>query len=712
MAVSLKPSHSGSVVIWLRWFATLAAFALGAHAADWPKIDQAELAETKSLIDPAASAEILAREIVMDHFTFAQLDRDGGTITYGPSGAEDHVYVRVKIFSEKGVQRFSPLKLSCDPTAAIEGFAARTIQPDGTIAEVKSENVHDENSVTKSGRKVKLRSISFPALAPGAIVEYRYSTRTPKPAFIAILDFQSDLPTRLVRFKVGMIKHPDPVFARKRELNSVAYNCPLSNLVQKDGFVTFEKKDLPAFKAEKYQPPAFTTAMTLVMYIKLVDEQTPDTYWAKFSKTLQSKLDPWIKNDPAVIAALAGIVNESDSTDIKLAKLHNWCRTAIRNRERETTKLSKEETQKLSKNRKASDVLTQKIGSASEINFLFASLAHTAGFDVRLAACNDRTSVPFNKNITEPAFMLPDRTIAVKAGSAWRYFDPGASYLPAGALAAKNSDTIVLLSDPKGLEQPALATGEPAENNYLTRKASFTLATNGTLAGTVTETYSGLLEASLKDTFDALTTEKREALLTKLITRGLPDAAVTNIVVENADNPTGQLKVTYHIEIPNYADETGTRLTFHPAVFKKHTPATFTSSERKNSIVFPYRTTEKDELTFTLPEGYKLTGEANPQGLDATGLGQYNATVIANDVTHEIAYSREQILTDISFKNKAYPQLKTVFDHIYAQDQIELTLKRTDSRPEQDHTDAAASDVAKKRPVNEKTEPFDDGVPD
>ena len=708
MAVSPKPSLSGSVVIWLRWFAALATFALGAHAAEWPNIDKTELAETTPKIDPSASAEILARETTMDHFTYAQQDRSGGVITYGPSGAEDRYYVRVKIFTEKGVQRFSPLILAYDASATIQGFAARTIKPDGTIVEVTPADIHDENTVSKSGRKAKARSVSFPALAPGVIVEYSYSTLSPKPSVNAIMDFQSDLPTRLVRFKVGMIKHPDPVFARKRELNSIAYNCPLSNLVEKNGFVTFEKANLPAIKIESFQPPSFTTSMTLIMYIRLVEDKTPDAAWSKFSKSLQAKLDPWIKDDPKISAALPEIINASDSPEAKLNKLHDWCRTAIQNRERETTKLSKEETAKLNKPTKASDVLAAKIGSANEINLLFAALAKAAGFDVRSVACNDRTTAPFNKNLTEPAFMLPDRTIGVQVGSQWRFFSPGASYLPAGALPARNADTTVLIGDAKGLEQPMLAVGEPAEANTLARKASFTLTSDGQLTGDVTETYSGLLEAELKDRLDALSPEKRAGTLTKRIAKTFPQAMVTDIKIENADNPIGQFKVTYHIEIPHYADKTGTRLSFQPAVFQKNKPAIFTRAERKAPIIFPYRLTEKDELTFIVPEDLTPATDVTPKGLDATGLGQYSAKLTANAVTHEIIYTREQTLTDISFKSRAYPQIKSVFDHIYTQDQLALTLKRTDSTPEQDAADDAAEKAAKKEPGAKQTEPTKD----
>jgi hypothetical protein len=200
----------------------------------------------------------------------------------------------------------------------------------------------------------------------------------------------------------------------------------------------------------------------------------------------------------------------------------------------------------------------------------------------------------------------------------------------------------------------------------------------------------------MKDNLDALSPAKRAAVLTKQITKALAQALLTDFTVENADSPTGQLKIAYHIEIPNYAVKTGTCLSFQPAVFKKNKPAFFTNSERKTPIVFPCRLTQKDELNFIVPEDYMLAEDVTPQGMDAAGLGEYNAAINANSVTHEVVYRREQTVTAVNFKSKVYPQIKPVFDHIYTQDQLMLTLKRTDSTPEQDASDKALMMSVKK----------------
>ena len=655
--------------MWLCCCGALAFFAGIASAAEkWPDINKAELAETKPKIDPEAGAEILLRDVVLDYSSIG--------------GGEERHYIRAKIFSERGIKYFSLVKIPYGADGRIMAIAARTIKPDGTILEVKPEDIHSRDEVTDGESRTKSKTFAFPGLEVGAIIEYKYTKTTTFIIIGAPLIFQGDLPSRVVRFKVMVFKMPAEMHAAY-DLRAVSFNCPTQKLDPKDGVLKFELTDLPAFKHEPYGPPMLATHAALVLFYTRAKDLPTAEFWHQESKEMHKKYNPLTKTTPQISAALAEIVAPADSEDQKLRKIYDWCRTKITNRDRNTTHLTSEGRKaiKLDDATTATDILQAKSGNGRDINLLFVALARAAGLDARIAACNNRTQMLFNEKITEPRFMLFDTVAAVRLGAQWRYFDPGASYLPFGALRSRNTDTAILVSDSKGLEEPTIVAAEPAEANLVERKANFTLSAAGTLEGDVTETFSGLEEMNFKSSYDDKTPEKRTEFVRARIKKYMKQARVTNIVVENADNPLAPPKVSYHLHVPAYAEKTDSRLFFQPAVYQKsgRTRLMLEDTERKTSLIFPHRFMEKDEVNITLPSGYSLEAGSAPAGVNDQRIGQYEVNIIFNQVTHVLTYRRELSLTSIKFSKAAYPTVKACLDQVRQQDGHTLTLKRNEN---------------------------------
>lgn len=71
-------------------------------------------------------------------------------------------YVRLKLFDEKGKEKFSTIDIEFGPKIGIEGVAARTIKPDGSVVEMKSNAVYERDLVRAGGRKVRVKSFALP----------------------------------------------------------------------------------------------------------------------------------------------------------------------------------------------------------------------------------------------------------------------------------------------------------------------------------------------------------------------------------------------------------------------------------------------------------------------------------------------------------------------------------------------------------------------
>jgi len=664
MAASTTSRPAVSTLI-LQLLGLALAFTLGPAlpaSPAWGPIDKAELADNTPKIDPEAGAEILLREGMLDRSTV--------------TGTEDRYYVRAKIYNQRGIKYFSLFRIPYEDHSYISSISARTIKPDGTTIELTPKDFH-ERDVIKSGElRVKTMTFAFQGLEPGAVVEFRYTQLSTSPNWFVPMIFQDDLPSRVVRYRLNMLRLP-PMLAAAYDLRAITYNCPGMGLKPDSrGFYHFEMVNLPAYKTEPFQESKLVTRASMVVYFTEAKDLKPDEYWKSFSKELHKQLESAAKGTKIVTSTLTTIVAPTDSEEDKLRKIYDYCRTKIVNRDRNTTHFTREQQKQLKENETATDTLKRGNGTGHDVNLVFAALARAAGIDVRLAACNDRLYLPFNPKITEPSAMFPHRAIAVRTGDFWRCFVPGSPYLPFGCLLGRHCDTAILIGDPKGASLPLFVAGNSENANLHNRNATFSLLPDGSLTGDVTETFTGLEETWMKSNFDGKTPEKCAQRVRRQIVEHLKQARVSSIVVENQSNPLAPLRISYHLNIPNYADQTPSRLFFQPAVFEKGEPPLFEAKERRNPIDFAHRGIDQDEIHFSVPQGYSPEEPSVPDSFTEEKLGAYHTSVTLYRKTGEIVYKRILSRSGVYYPRSDYATIKAALDRVHAQDGYTLTLKR------------------------------------
>src|SRR5207245_11182298 len=83
----------------------------------------------------------------------------------------------------------------------IKDIAARTIKADGTIVELKRDDVFESTQIKISGARVKVKSFAVPGIEPGAIIEYRWrEVRVAAFANRIHLDYHRDVPVQRVTY--------------------------------------------------------------------------------------------------------------------------------------------------------------------------------------------------------------------------------------------------------------------------------------------------------------------------------------------------------------------------------------------------------------------------------------------------------------------------------------------------------------------------------
>ena len=70
-------------------------------------------------------------------------------------------YVKIKVFTERGRESQSKIDIPYLSNWSIKDIAARTIKPDGSIDQIKKEDILERVIVKEGGRKIKAKSFRF-----------------------------------------------------------------------------------------------------------------------------------------------------------------------------------------------------------------------------------------------------------------------------------------------------------------------------------------------------------------------------------------------------------------------------------------------------------------------------------------------------------------------------------------------------------------------
>ena len=632
---------------------------------DWKPVDPAELALKSPMVEKDADAEGLFWEVKID-------DNPDGNLIF------NH-YLRVKVFTERGRESQSKIDLPFGKLyggeVKIEDIAARTIKPDGSIVELNKKDIFERTIVKASGLKVKAKSFAMPAVEPGCIIEYRWrEVRLRANADYLRLQFQRDIPVQRVQYLVKPYDYPGLGF------NSIMlHGKPTPWTKAKNGFYSTVMTDVPAVPDEARMPPEDQVKMWMLVFYAAndVSRQDPQKYWNDRGKTFYENSKSLIKPNDEVKKTAASLIADAKTDEEKLARLFEFCRTKIKSTTDDASGLTAEERAKAKDNKNPSDTLKRGIGSALDIDLLFAALATAAGFDARLALSPDRGDLFFDKGLPNDYF-IDVHNIAVNVGGTWKFFDPGWNYVPFGMLRWQEEGEQSLITDPKQPVWVDTPLSEP-DKSKIQRRAKLTLADDGTLEGDVTVEYSGHLAMERKEEIDEESDSAREDSLKEELKDQMSAAEITNIKIQNVTDHVKPLIYSYHVRFPGYAQRTGKRLFLQPAFFQHGIEPLFATASRKYPIYFHYPWSEDDRVEIELPTGYALDNADAPAPFGSPPISEYKPRLAATKDGKTLVYTRTFFFGgggNVLFPVQSYGQLKAYFDQLHKQDNHSIALKQ------------------------------------
>jgi transglutaminase-like putative cysteine protease len=640
-------------------------FVLGnAFATEWAPLDPGELAQKIPKVEADADSEVI--------FWDVHVSEDSPGTGYAHTVLSN--YRRIKVFNARGRDFWSTVRISYEKGATISDLAARTVHPDGSIAELGQDAFSE--TVAKTGNR-QIASISFtmPSVEPGSIIEYRWTETRIKHAGFATtmrLDFQLDnVPIQVVRYWIK------PYTAPGFNWTMHIWDLHCSPTLELEGGGTYlaTLSNVPALRREPWMPPVDQVRAWALIYYTPSNRQEPGQFWDYYRKASYNRIKARIKAGKDLRAVAEGITAKSKSPEEKLNALSDFCRSRIRNIN--TVEVTAQEREEAGKSKSPEDTLARGIGSPDDIRYLFAALASAEGFDARWALAADRNEATFDVNFTD-VYFIRRAAVAVKLDDGWRFYDPSSTFVPHGMVAAELEGVPSLLCDlrdPAFLNMPA----STADQNVERFRGSLRLAEDGSIEGDLEKDFTGHSAASRKNGLLGQSDEQRKEAVKGEITATLTTAEVSDIGIENAADPEKPLIYRCHVRVAGYAQKAGKRLFFVPDVFRQNVKPVFTAATRKNPVYFPYARTEDDEVTIEVPSSFEFEEPRVPPAIRLGPLGGYE---VHAHIQHgkTLVYTRRLLISQpggATVPAESYRLLKGLFDAIANADVQTLSLRQS-----------------------------------
>jgi transglutaminase-like putative cysteine protease len=618
---------------------------------EWQPISPEELKMTSVPEAPGAPAIYLYR----------QVDRND-------QEAHEYNYLRVKILTDEGRRQADVEIPFLKGEANIHGIKARTIRPDGSIANFDGK-VYEKTIVKARGVKFLAKTFTLPDVQAGSIIEYHYMRDWDQGIYFreAHWILAEELYTRVAKFSLKPISS---LVIRW----SWPLGLPPGTDPPKDehGSVHMETHNIPAFQIEDYMPPENELKMRVdFVYSEGNDEKEPEKFWKKEGKTQNDRVENFVGKRKAMEQAVAQIVGANDSPEVKLQKIYARVQQ-IRNISFEAEKTEQEQKrEKMREINNVEDLWKNGYGSGRQITWLFLGLARAAGLEAYPVLVSRRDQYFFKPNLMNTG-QLNDNVVLVKVNGTELYFDPGTPFTPYGLLPWSETGVTGLRLDKDGGSW--IKTSLPAgSDSMIDRKASLKLTDTGALEGKITVTYTGLeaLGKRLEERNEDDTNRK------KYLEDQVKESIPVGIDVELTNKPDWQsssrpLVAEFDLKVPGWVSGAGRRALMPVGLFGGMEKRVFEHANRTHPIYFPFPSERADDLTIDLPLGWQVNNIPSVQGVDAKAA-VYKTNIENNKGT--LHMTRRVNLDLLMVDSKLYSTLRAFFQAVKTGDEQQIVLQ-------------------------------------
>jgi hypothetical protein len=551
-----------------------------------------ELKMTREPQAPGAPAVILFREV----------DRDDN----GHTSHEDN-YFRIKILTEEG-RKYADVEI---PFFRAEGnivaLKARTIRPDGSVANFDGK-VFDKSIAKAKGFRYMAKTLTLPDVTVGSIIEYSYTIDlTDHYIYDSHWILSSDLFTKQARFSLRPYKSSYVPVSLHWSWNDLP---PGTAAPKEDAqhIVRMDSSNIPAFQAEDFMPPENELKSRVdFTYSEESFESDIDKFWKKVGKKLNGRVETFVDKRGAMQQAVSQIISRNDPPDLKLQKLYARVQQ-LRNTSFEVRKTDQETKRDKEKDpANVEEVWKRGYGNGQQLTWLYLGLVRAAGLEAYGVMVSDRSHYFFNPKLMDST-RLDANVVLVKLNGKDIYCDPGAAFTPFGLLPWVETNVRGLRLDKDGgtwvkTDLPESSTSRIERTAHLNLSAE-----TGGLEGKLVLTFTGLEAMRRRVEERNQDDTERKTFLEDGVKEYIPVASEVGLANKpDWTSSDSSLVAEFDVKIPGWASSAGHRALLPVGIFSEAEKHVFEHSNRTHPIYFEFPFQEIDDLTIELPPGWQVS---------------------------------------------------------------------------------------------------------
>ena len=521
---------------------------------------------------------------------------------------DETVHRMKKLF--KNIEKYAFVEIPIYNGEKIEKISARTIKPDGTVVQLKSDDFYQSSGMGEGAtfysdkRSVKF---TFPAIEKNCIVEYEYTKSKLRPFMTDIWYIHDAMPTLLNRYSLSI---PKILVVSKVnngagwDWNFKTYNYALDNPVINDQQVmkdlgkekeiyTWTLKNIEPFKVEEMMPPV----LDYFGYVKFAPSEWKK--WKDVSEWYYKEMfEPQLVISDEIKEMARKLTGNIENKTDKIRKLYDY----VKELRYVSISLGIGSVQPS----KPEDVLNRKYGDCKDKSILLISLLKAAGIEaqpVLVLTANEGTLDP-----SFPNWFFNHMIVKAAASGKEKYWlDPTAKYTPFGKLppVCENINVLVLNSDYSSRIERTPGSDLMDNSKDITLKMD--LKNDGTAEFNVELKYYGASNSNIRYRLEDKTDKELKEFCKSLIADDFTNAVILKCELSDIDS----LKTSYSLKFNGTAGNVLQNqsdlmlVSSDPFKFFENT-SWLIKDKREFPIKFDYPFILNKAITINLPEGYTV----------------------------------------------------------------------------------------------------------
>ena len=550
----------------------------------------------------------------------------------------------VKVLTQRGVETYRQMPITWSPDRQeVRVLKARITKPDGSVVDSFGEEERNINEPwTGMYYDARARLLSFPALAPGDVLELQWRLEDTSVENL-LSDYWGDVDAlqgtytkKHYRYVVDMPK-TRPLSWNKQSLPKW---LNVSNTEQGDRTLyRFEAENVPRFVPEPNMPGWAEVASPLHLSTYQNWEQVGRYYWG----LVRDQLVPNEELKKAVESALKG-VDKKDEQKV-MAAIYDYVVT-------NTRYVALEFGIHGYKPYRVDRILARKFGDCKDKASLIHAMLKVAGVDSRLVLLRMRHLGTLSPEVASLAAFNHAIVYVPKFDL---FLDGTAEFHGSRELASADRVANVLIIEPDAPSRFLTTPESQPEENLTSLALDVTLKTDGSASAKGTLVAKGQGAPEQRRTYQTPAT--RVQMFEQQWAQSYPGVQASDVTVSDPKELEAPVSVKFAIAMPRYAEAGAGLLRFFPfGASRAFTQALAPLSERNMDLVFPGPWVNELEMTYSLPANWGAA-ELPPEQLEESPFGSLRITVAKKDgklkVFGRLVMSRARISA------KEYPDFRS-----------------------------------------------------